>query len=466
MEARSIAGTEDALDPFWSPDGRWIGFFDWEGTLKRFAVSGETVQPLAGSTSHPRGASWGPDDTILFGTASGGVYRVPAAVAPPSRSPTWIPPGTRVPPLAAVPARWPALSLHRARWPCRSCGVYVGALDEEPRHEVFRLDSDARYVAPGYLLFLDGDTLLAQSFDSGRLVLSGQPTPIQAHVGRSSRGNGPVSVVEDRKFAYASATLRTGRLTWFDRTGATLSTVGPDGEHDFADFRLSGDDKRLAASLVDPKLGVPDIWLFDLARGGGSRLTFGPALNAAPVWSPHGDRIAFRTNRKGLIELYQRSAVAGGNDEPLLPEELARKAGVGQSTLLPTDWSADGQRLAFTAGGPSDIWLLTMADPTKLVSVVQSPGDQMHANFSPDGVSLPTPPTSRAGSKSTSNRFGSPLVNGPYPSTAATNRAGAPTAGNCITWRNTGRSWPYRYRLVQCHLVYPGRSSRRRCTSA
>ena len=69
-------------------------------------------------------------------------------------------------------------------------------------------------------------------------------------------------------FAYAGATLRTGRLTWFDRSGTALGTVGPDGEHDYADFRLSPDDTRLAASLVDPKLSVPDIWLFDLARGG------------------------------------------------------------------------------------------------------------------------------------------------------------------------------------------------------
>ena len=105
-----------------------------------------------------------------------------------------------------------------------------------------------------------------------------------------------------------------------------------------------------------------------------------------------------------MIELYQRSAVAGGNDGPLLPEELARKAGVGQSTLLPTDWSADGQRLAFTAG-PSDIWLLTMADPTKPVSVVQSPGDQMHANFSPDGGLIAYTSNESGRFESTSNRL-------------------------------------------------------------
>ena len=120
------------------------------------------------------------------------------------------------------------------------------------------------------------------------------------------------------------------------------------------------------ASLVDPKLSLPDIWLFDLARGAASRLTFGPLLNAGTVWAPQGDRMAFRTNRKGgMIEFYQMSAVEGGNDEPLLPNDMARRAGVAYSSLTPTDWSSDGQRLAFTTGQPSDIWLLTIADPSK-----------------------------------------------------------------------------------------------------
>ena len=386
VEARSIAGTEDAQAPFWSPDGRWIAFFDAPGNLKRVAVSGGTVQTVARDITDPRGASWGPDDTMLFGTGSGEIYRVPAAGGTPRpvtrldssknegshRWPEFLPDGRHF----LFTAR-SGVADHR--------NVYVGALDEDTRHLVLPLDGDAHYVAQGYLLFLDGDTLLAQSFDSDRLVLSGQPTPIASGVGRSSRGHAAVSVSRTGTIAYAGATLRTGRLTWFDRNGNALGTVGADGEHDYADFRLSRDEKRLAVSVVDPKLSTPDIWLFDLGRGGASRLTFGPALNAAAVWSPQGERIVFRTNRTGLLELYQKSAVAGGNDEPLIPEDVARRLGIGQSSLLPTDWSSDGQHLAFAAGGPSDIWLLTMTDPTKPVRVVQSPGDQMHANFSPDG---------------------------------------------------------------------------------
>jgi Tol biopolymer transport system component len=180
---------------------------------------------------------------------------------------------------------------------------------------------------------------------------------------------------------------RTGRLTWFDRKGAEMGSVGPDGEHDYADFRLSGDEKRLAASLVNPKLSVPDVWVFDLARGSASQLTFGPAVNAAAVWSPQGDRLVFRSNRTGVIELYQRNAVAGGNDELLMTPEVARTTGVEVSTLVPTDWSSDG-RLALAVGLPADIWLLTMSDPTRPVRVVDSAGDQLHGNFSPEGSFL------------------------------------------------------------------------------
>ena len=362
VNARLVQGTEDAQEPFWSPDSQWIGFLAGQGTLKKVPVSGGTVQTIASGITDFRGVSWGPDDTLLIGTGAGGLYQVSAAggtLQPVTeldsskqegshRFPQFLPDGQHY-----VFTVRSGLAEQR--------GIYVSAFGDKTRRLLIRSDGDAQYAAPGYLLFLDGNTLLAQAFDHERRQLVGQPTPIAAGVGRSSRGNGAFSVSSTGTLAYAGPTLRPGRLTWFDRSGKPMGVIGPDGEYDYVDFRLSPDEKRLAASLVDPKLSVPDIWLTDLVRGGTSRFTLGPAaINASPVWSPGGERIVFRTNRKGLIELYQKAASAGGNDEPFLLGDLARE-GARSSTITPTDWSPDGKYVAISSGEPSDLWLVTVA---------------------------------------------------------------------------------------------------------
>ena len=131
--------------------------------------------------------------------------------------------------------------------------------------------------------------------------------------------------------------------------------------------------------------------------------------------------------------------MTAAHDEVLIPEAAARGVGVASSSLIPTDWSADGQRLLFGGGEPADIWLLTLAEPAKPVRIIQSPGDQMHATFSPDGGFI-------AYTSNESGRFdvyaqslSPPLASRRYPSTAVPNRDGAPTAGNCITLPQTRR---------------------------
>ena len=159
-------------------------------------------------------------------------------------------------------------------------------------------------------------------------------------------------------------------------------------EGDYSDFRLSPDEKWLIASRVDPNVGAPDMWLTDLTRASTSRFTFGPLINASPVWSPDGAQIVFRTNRKGLIEFYRKSAGGGGDEEPVLLEEVARAAGM-QSTvnLVPSDWSRDGRYILFSVLAPTsgfDLWLLSLAN-RKPMNFLRSPSDQMHGNFSSDG---------------------------------------------------------------------------------
>jgi Tol biopolymer transport system component len=128
----------------------------------------------------------------------------------------------------------------------------------------------------------------------------------------------------------------------------------------------------------------------ELARGSSTRFTFGPSLSAAAVWSPDGERILFRTNRRGLTDFYVKSAGGGGTEQPALLEDPdgLNSAGLESPTLIcPTDWSADGRYVIFSMEAPApayNLWLLSVAGDRKPIGFLRATG-AMHANFSPDG---------------------------------------------------------------------------------
>jgi Tol biopolymer transport system component len=381
---RVLPGTENAQDPFWSPDGRWVGFFA-DGGLKKTPGGGGPVQLVAEGVADSRGGSWGPDDTILFATSSSTIFRVSAGggtISPVTRRDASRQEGAH---------RWPYFLpdgrhfVYTVLGGGAERGLYAGSLDGNMKKFLLRVRSDtnAFYASPGYLLFVDGDTLLGQAFDAARLELMGQPFTVAERVGRSTAYNSAVSVSSTGALAYSGLLLRLGRLTWFDRAGKPAESVGSEG--DYTDFRLSPDDQRLATSIVDPKFGAPDIWITELTRGGPLRLTFDPAIDATAVWSPDGAQILFRTFRRGLVDFYLKSAAGGGGEAPAMLQEALRSAGVDSNTLVPTDWSPDGRHVIFSVAPSSyGLWLLPLAGEKKPVSFLPSPG-AMHANFSRDG---------------------------------------------------------------------------------
>jgi Tol biopolymer transport system component len=233
---------------------------------------------------------------------------------------------------------------------------------------------------------MDGSTLSAQAFDPERLELTGQAFAVADGVGRGTNGSAAFSASRSGTLAYARTMLRAGRLIWFDRHGRPGEVVGPEGE--YTDLRLSRNGKRLAASLVDPKTGNPDIWLTDLDRGGSPfRFTSGPALNSAPAWSPDDSRIVFRTTRNGgLVELFQKSSAGAGNEEPVLLAKTQFEAGLSNYNGGQPDWSPDGTTILFTSltSYGFGLWSLHATDH-KLVRLLEGPFRGTHANFSPDG---------------------------------------------------------------------------------
>jgi Tol biopolymer transport system component len=233
---------------------------------------------------------------------------------------------------------------------------------------------------------------MGQAFDAERLELRGQAFLVEGGVGRSSTGGGSYSVSGTGTLAYAGTLSTPGRLTWFDRDGNLSDSAGSLG--DYTDFRLSPDQTRLAASVADSKTGFPDIWVTELTRRSSAPFTFGPAVNASPVWAPDGARIIFRTSRTGgLNEFYAKSAGGGGKEEPVLSHMAARASGVLTGNVMLYDWSPDGRHLLFstTTSSDYDLWLVPLTGDQKPVSFLSAPGSvarQLFAGWQAGGVRL------------------------------------------------------------------------------
>ena len=312
VSARPLAGTDDAMRPFWSPDSGSIGFFaDFQ--LKRIDLDSGSVRVLGAGNG---GGAWNPDDTILYGnTPDGPLQRIsasggmPTAVVKPSpqvsvlEAPVFLPDGRH-------------FLFHASG---TESGIYVGALGaSEPAKRI--LDARAAtYASSGHLLFVRESTLFAQAFDPVRLELTGDSIPVTERIVTSSYGGGmPFSASVSGPIVYRTgpSTLPGSQFVWFDRSGRALETI--DGfENGGHNFSLSPDGQRLAISRNvggDATATSTDIWLFDRNRRIPNRFTFNKAFDVTPVWSPDGRRIAFSSNRRGTFDPYVKP-VSGAEEE-------------------------------------------------------------------------------------------------------------------------------------------------------
>jgi Tol biopolymer transport system component/predicted Ser/Thr protein kinase len=379
--AHPLAGTEDAHYPFWSPDGRWIGFFA-DGKVKKIPAAGGAVQVIVQTATDFRGGSWGVDDTIVFATGSEPLQRVASAGGPITlattleplvnyRKPQFLPDGQHIMYLRLGPGQ---------------SGLYAGPLDGKTKKLLLRIDSSAIYAPPGYLLYVDGDTLLGQAFDADRLEVSGQPFLVADRVGHTTAFESGVSASRTGVIAHAGTIAHNAHLTWFDRRGNALGTAGAEG--DYTDFRISPDEKSLAVSLLDSKAGTVDVWMSDLTRGSISRVTHEGHLGASVIWSPDGRHFAFRSIRDGQIEFFQRSAGGGGDEQAVLTAEMRRSTQIQSVNLIDTDWSPDGRYILFSVpgvGAGNDLWRVPLSGDRKPDKYLATSAEEMHGNFSPDG---------------------------------------------------------------------------------
>jgi len=363
-EAKLVLGTEEAGGPFFSPDGRWVGFRH-QSKLKKVPVTGGASITLCDTEPFTFGASWGADGTIVFASGTtAGLSRVSAAGGKPEaltrldkgeishRAPQVLPGGRAVLFTAGVEGQ--------ASWD--DARIVLLALDSGQKRVLAEGGTYARYVPTGgpdtpagHLVYWRAGSLFAVPFDLGKLQVTGSASPILEGVfGISPFGHVDFGFSDIGMLAYTPggpASQGASTLAWVDRQGKVEPIPAP--PRAYGSLRLSPDGQRVAVEIGAPGAAASDIWVYEFARGTATRLTF-QGRNTEPLWTPDGKRVTFATAAEGKAGLAWVAADGSGAVENLASLE---------KPSAPFSWSPDGRILSFGLGviADRDIWILPAA---------------------------------------------------------------------------------------------------------
>jgi serine/threonine-protein kinase len=373
-EAVPLAGTEGGTSPFFSPDGKWIGFRDdTEEKLERVSVDGGTPVVIVDDV-WGRGSTWGPDDFVVFTKKySTGLWRVPAAGGTPEML---------TEPDAAVELGhfWPQILpggrevlFTSYRSSPELTRLMVHSLETGQQRTVFEGAYFGRYVPTGHLLYLKKEILFAIRFDLESLATTGTGLPVLEDVGGLFQWLGHLGVSENGTLAYIphSTQYPPKDLVWVDRGGSEERLEVE--SRPFVSPTLSPDGRRIAVSIMADDT---EVWIYELSRGISTPLTHQPTSDEKPIWTHDGRRVIY--SRENIqFDIYWIAADGRGQEELLHSSDY---------DLFPLDVSPDGKWLFFQEDHASeDLWLLPLDGEGEATPFLRTPFDERSASFSPDG---------------------------------------------------------------------------------
>ena len=398
LDGRRIVGTDGGDFPFWSPDGRSLGFFA-AGKLKRVDVQGGSpivIGDASDADTAATGGSWNRGGVIIFGSPKG-LYRVnasggtPVLFAPVDAtagetgygSPQFLPDGDRF--------------LMFVRNEDRTQrGIWVSSLSR-PQEKTLVLATNQKVVFTAsqrgnasHLLYLQDRTLIARRIDPQTLAFSGDPVPLTSSVAVFPPGFHAAfwSSASGNLLAYRTESSDKPRLTWLYGDGKRQTASG--NEDFYTHLRVTPDGSRAAMELADTA-GNMDVWTVDFTRQTKVRQTFDPKPDRAPAWSPDGRELAFSSLRTGTWQIFRKDVQSGRPEEQLTSGE--------QDKIVP-NWSRDGRFILFVYIGATtseDIWAIPLEGDRTPFPVLASRFLETNPSISPDGqwLAYETPQTGR-----------------------------------------------------------------------